>query len=225
MSEMKVYHGSRNIIKEPIFGAGKAYNDYGRGFYCTEHLELAKEWGCSEGTNGFTNEYLLDTDDLRILNLSSDEYGVLNWLAILLDNRIGRLSAPIEKRGKDYLLEHFLPDYKKYDVIIGYRADDSYFSFVRAFMSNSISIGQLKYAMNLGKLGEQVVLMSEKAFSSLSFLGYEVADQNIYYAKKKVRDEQARSAFQKELENEDIYGIYMRDILREEMKADDSRLR
>ena len=38
-----IYHGSANIIKQPAFGAGKLYNDYGRGFYCTEHIELAKQ--------------------------------------------------------------------------------------------------------------------------------------------------------------------------------------
>lgn len=30
---MKIYHGSENIIKKPVYGAGKLYNDYGRGFY------------------------------------------------------------------------------------------------------------------------------------------------------------------------------------------------
>ena len=40
-----LYHGSKDIIEHPRYGAGKPYNDYGRGFYCTESLDLAKEWG------------------------------------------------------------------------------------------------------------------------------------------------------------------------------------
>ena len=41
---MRIYHGSKDIIKIPLYGYGKKYNDYGLGFYCTENIELAKEW-------------------------------------------------------------------------------------------------------------------------------------------------------------------------------------
>ena len=41
--EITLYHGSEKIVERPMFGEGKIHNDYGRGFYCTEHLELAKE--------------------------------------------------------------------------------------------------------------------------------------------------------------------------------------
>ena len=43
MKTITIYHGSPNIVTT-VFGEGKAYNDYGQGFYCTENLELAKEW-------------------------------------------------------------------------------------------------------------------------------------------------------------------------------------
>ena len=225
MSKLILYHGSLAILQKPIFGVGKSYNDYGLGFYCTEHIELAKEWACNEGVDGYANQYELETDGLEILNLSAANFTILNWLAILLENRQVRLSTPIEKRGRDYLLENFKPEYDKYDVIIGYRADDSYFSFARSFLANGISLKQLSYAMALGKLGEQVVLKSKKAFEALNFLGYTVADNSVYYAKRKVRDEQARKAFQLELEHEDADGIFIRDIIKEEMKPNDARLR
>ena len=41
-----IYHGSQQIIETPKFGIGRKYNDYGQGFYCTENIELAKEWAC-----------------------------------------------------------------------------------------------------------------------------------------------------------------------------------
>ena len=44
MAEMTLYHGSLDLIKKPVFGYGKTNNDYGLGFYCTQNLELAKEW-------------------------------------------------------------------------------------------------------------------------------------------------------------------------------------
>lgn len=225
MSKRILYHGSPDIIEKPVFGKGKPYNDYGRGFYCTEHIELAKEWACTGGVDGYANQYEIDTRGLSVLDLSSDDYTILNWLALLMLHRQGRLSAPVAKQGRDHLLQNFLPDFEKYDAIIGYRADDSYFSFARSFVSNTISLKQLGNAMRLGKLGEQFVLKSPKAFDAICFLGYTVADNAVYYAKRKVRDDEARAAYAKELEAADIDGIFMRDILREEMKPDDPRLR
>ena len=225
MNKTILYHGSPNIIEEPVFGKGKPYNDYGRGFYCTKSFDMAKEWAVTEGTDGYANRYELDLEGLKVLNLSDEKYNILNWLAILMENRVGRINTPIEKRGREYLIENFLPDYKDYDVIIGYRADDSYFSFARSFVQNGISLSQLSYAMKLGKLGEQIVLMSEKAFSQIHFLDYETVSSGEYYPKRKCRDEEAREAFRKEAEKDDIDGIYMRDIIREKMVNDDERLR
>lgn len=224
MSKIILYHGSNEKIERPIFGKGKVYNDYGQGFYCTEHIELAKEWSCNEGVDGFANTYEFDTSDLKILNLSSGEYNILHWLALLMENRQFRVSTPVMRRGVQWMREHFLIDIREYDLIIGYRADDSYFSFARAFISNEISLSQLNYAMRLGKLGEQYVLKSEKAFHRLTFKSAELADNSIYYARRKMRDDEARNAFFAELEKEDVHGIYMRDIIKEEMTSDDVRL-
>ena len=80
---MVLYHGSTSMINPPVFGAGKATNDYGRGFYCTESPELAREWACARGTDGYANIYQFDLSGLRILDLNSGEYSILTWLAIL----------------------------------------------------------------------------------------------------------------------------------------------
>lgn len=225
MGKIVLYHGSKEKIEKPLLGKGKVYNDYGQGFYCTEHIELAREWSCNEGVDGFVNEYGLDPSGLKILNLSSEEYTILHWLALLMENRRFRVSTPVMRRGVQWLKDYFLIDISEYDLIIGYRADDSYFSFARAFISNEISLSQLNYAMRLGKLGEQYVLKTEKAFQQLVFKSAGVADNTIYYARRKMRDDEARNAFFTELEKEDIQGIYMRDIIREEMTGGDVRLR
>ena len=225
MSDLILYHGSSDIIEKPEYGKGKVTNDYGLGFYCTEHEDLAKEWACTDERNGYANKYSLDTTGLRFLNLSGENFTILNWIALLLDNRKITVPSPIGKRGMEYLHEHFLPDISGYDVIIGYRADDSYFSFARAFLSNTISVEQLARAMKLGKLGEQVVLKTPKAFDALRFSGYSIADRSVYYAKRKSRDDRARAAYQKELESEELNGLFLRDIIREEVRQNDPRLR
>ena len=225
MSKLIIYHGSPEIIQTPVFGKGKSYNDYGRGFYCTEHFELAKEWACTENTDGYANKYEIDTKGLAILNLSSDEYTILHWLALLMKDRKFRISTPVMKRGADWLKEYFLIDLTPYDAVIGYRADDSYFSFARAFINNEISLTQLAYSMRLGRLGEQFVLKSPMAFEKIKFVSYEFADNTEYYAKRKTRNEEAKTAFRAELERDDLDGLFMRDIIREEVQPNDSRLR
>lgn len=225
MSNLILFHGSTKIIEKPIYGKGKSHNDYGSGFYCTEHIELANEWACTESMDGYANRYVIETDRLAVMDLSDEQYSILNWLAILMQNRIGHLSSPDAKRGRDYLIENFLPNYAKYDVIIGYRADDSYFSFARAFVANEISLKQLECAMLLGKLGEQYVLKSEKAFDAIQFIDYTIAENAVYYAKRKARDYKVRAEYLRELEKDDMNGIYLRDIIREGMKQHDERLR
>ena len=128
---MIIYHGSNNIIEKPEYGFGKKNNDYGLGFYCTQSLDLAKEWACSEEISGYANKYELKTDDLSVLDLSNGQYNILNWLAILLENRQFNVNADVAQRAKEYILETFNVDYKKFDIIKGYRADDSYFSFAK----------------------------------------------------------------------------------------------
>lgn len=225
MSKLTLYHGSQEIIEKPLFGKGKTYNDYGKGFYCTESEELAKEWGCTEGVDGYANQYEIETSELTVLNLSSEEYTILHWLALLMTYRKIKLTTPVMRRGAEWLKEHFLIDIELYDVIVGYRADDSYFSFARAFVNNEISLKQLSYAMRLGKLGEQFVLKTEKAFEAIKYVGHQTADNTIYYARRKARDDEARAAFTAELEREDMDGLYIRDIIREGVTANDARLR
>ena len=222
---MRLYHGSVNMIEKPEFGVGNSKNDYGQGFYCTEHIELAKEWACAENRDGFANEYELETDGLSIMNLSDARYHILNWLAILLENRTFVIERGLALTAKDYILSEFLPEYKNADVIRGYRADDSYFSFASAFLKNTITLEQLGKAMTLGKLGEQVVLKSKRSFAQLKYSRAILADNQIYYPKKAARDRSARESFREERMNTVLEGIYVIDIVRNNWKNDDPRLR
>ena len=224
-NKITVYHGSPIIIEKPTFGVGNPKNDYGLGFYCTESVELAKEWACSVETDGFANQYTLDLTDLSVLSLTSGDYNILNWLFVLLGNRKFRIGGDIAKQAKEYIFDNFAIDYRGYDIIKGYRADDSYFSFANAFLNNTISVAQLERAMVLGKLGEQVVLMSEKAFDSIEFTGSIAAPKEIYLPKKLARDTAARGDFQKEKGRGSLLTEkYVLDIIREGWKNNDPRL-
>lgn len=225
MKTLHLYHGSTKVIERPVLGIGNPKNDYGIGFYCTENLELAKEWASTEKSDGFANHYEINLEGLGILSLNKKPYHILNWLSILLKNRTFVLSQGLPTEARDYLLQHFLPDYEQYDLLVGYRADDSYFSFADAFLNNTISLDQLRKAMFLGKLGEQVVLKSEKAFSQLVFKESIPVESSQYYAKRVARDRRAREDFQKEKATVPaVDAIYMIDILRQKWNNDDPRL-
>lgn len=169
-----LYHGSEFLIEKLEFGKGARHNDYGRGFYCTENIELAREWACAKQKNGYVNIYELEMEGLKVLNLNDSKYHILNWLAILADNRTYWQNGSIAEEAKKYIKEHFLIDITPYDIIVGYRADDSYFSFAQDFVSGVISLEKLSEAMWLGKLGEQIVLKSPKAFETIYFQNYEM---------------------------------------------------
>ena len=223
---MLVYHGSDHIIETPLYNGSKRTNDYGYGFYTTEDPELAKEWACSDNKDGYANMYEAESDGLRILRLNSPECNILNWLAILTRYRSYWQKNSISEDAKLYLQEHFFIDPEQYDIIIGYRADDSYFTFAQDFISGTISLSKLSEAMHLGKLGEQIVFKSKEAFSRLHFIEAIPAYAAHYYEKKTDRDRAARQAYRKNRTSPDsINEIYMLDIMREEIKNDDPRLR
>lgn len=226
MRKITIYHGSEKIINAPAIELGKKHNDYGQGFYCTENIELAKEWACKNDHDGFANVYELDLNDLSVLRLNSNGYTILNWIAILLKNRVFSLDTPLSRSARDYIIEYFGINVEDYDVIIGYRADDSYFSFADAFVSNSLPLSSLNKALRLGKLGEQVALVSQKAFEHLKYIDSVVAESKIYYPKFFSRDNNARLTYRNEIaQTEDVLDdIFVLDIIRQEMRNDDPRI-
>ena len=223
---MIIYHGSKDIIEKPEFGKGNKKNDYGLGFYCTENVELAKEWACSNNeTNGYANQYEIDLTDYRILDLREEKYSILNWMALLLKFRTFDVNTPISAQAKEYILENFYVDVGEYDVIIGYRADDSYFSFAKDFINNTISVEQLAEAMRLGELGIQIVLKSEKAFDTVKFISYELAECEEYYVKRVSCDKKARETYLDGHRQNLVYdGLFVMDIIRKGLKNGDKIL-
>ena len=223
---MQIYHGSQFIVEQPIFGKGRMNNDYGRGFYCTEDFALACEWSVDRKRDGYVNCYELNDTGLRILNLNDSEFCLLEWLAVLLTYREVDLYYPLQLEAKRYILEKFPVDISQYDYIRGYRADDSYFTFARDFLNGTISYRQLYDAMHLGKLGEQIVLKSRRAFDAIAFCGSVKVSAEDWYVRKQQRDLVARKKYaDMDVRKYIKDGIYIIQILDEEMKKDDLRLR
>lgn len=221
--QITLYHGSQQVIEQPVFGQGKKNNDFGLGFYCTASDDLAKEWAVSSLRDGFSNRYTLDTEYLNILNLNSPNYTILNWIAVLVEHRLFSIKTPVARRAKRYLIDNFGINVNAFDMITGYRADDSYFDYAESFLNNGISVEQLARAMRLGKLGEQIVIKSQFAFSRLKFEGFDIAEKDRYYVLRKARDDEANRLFTDMLEEEGD-GLYIQDIMRGGIGNDDPRI-
>ena len=221
--KITLFHGSEKVIEAPSFGEGKRNNDFGLGFYCTETENLAKEWAVSSLRDGFCNRYTLDTEYMNILNLNSPDYTILNWIAVLVEHRLFSIRTPIARRAKKYLIDNFGINVNAFDIVTGYRADDSYFDYAESFLNNAISVEQLAAAMKLGKLGEQIVLKSQFAFSRIRFEGFDVVEKEEFYVLRKARDDEANRLYLELLEEESD-GLYIQDIIRGGITNDDSRI-
>jgi len=213
---LTLYHGSDHIITNPTLNGGKVYNDYGRGFYTTENFELAGEWACQSNNDGYVNKYMINTNSLKILDLQSNAYSVLNWIAILLKNRVFNHKGDLASKAHNFILDNYLPDTQPYDVIRGYRADDSYFAYAEGFINNAISVRQLESALKLGKLGIQYALISDKAFNSLSYIDSYPVKSNEYYPMFYRRDTSARRDYGNTIKNSELKldDIFILDLLR-----------
>ena len=218
-----IFHGSEQVVEVPAFGLGRNNNDFGLGFYCTESEDLAKEWAVSSLRNGFANRYTLDTEYLNVLNLNSPDYTILNWIAVLVEHRLFSIKTPVARRAKRYLIDNFGVNVNAYDLITGYRADDSYFDYAESFLNNGISVEQLARAMRLGKLGEQIVIKSKFAFSRLQYEGFDIAEKEKYYVRRKSSADEANQLYLNMLEEEDD-GLYIQDIMRGGIRNDDPRI-
>lgn len=169
MGTIKVFHGSDHVIKKPLYHGGRSDNDYGNGFYTTEYEDRARSWAALNGSQeqSIVNAYTLDLTGLTILDLN--DFGILSWIAEVVANRgtYQETTQPIA----DPIVEHYQIDSKSFDIIKGYRADDSYTQVIEAFLMNQINTHEVQKLFYKGKLRNQIFLKSEKAFSQIYWIG------------------------------------------------------
>ncbi len=222
-----IYHGSQQILEVPSFPfKKKPYYDFGQGFYCTTDRELAMEWACPVKRDGYVNKYELNTENLKVLDLTEDPYNLLHWFAVLLKSRKFDLRSDLNSKARVYTLSNFSPAKAGFDVLIGYRADEAYFAVVEEFFNNNISLRQLASVFSEKNAGRQIVLLSENALNSLAFKDYETADSLKYYYSRVKRSETVLADFAEKTAVSPALpdDIYIYDIIREVMRNDDPRI-
>lgn len=210
--KMTVYHGSEKPTEAMRLNTGKGIHDFGPGFYVTVDRTEAEKWaalrswevknideqGSSDSgliaqrkVKSYINKYSFDTSNLSILDLTNLEKSLLYWVSIVLKNRDMNFGSEFVNVAKDYLFKNFDTDISEYDVIIGHRADNSCFSFVRDFLQNSLGYNELLDALRTDVSGTEICIRTEKALDKLKYMGFEEADGSAF-ARAKLSDEKLR---------------------------------
>ncbi len=203
MGKITLYHGTPNKVITPTYGLGNDKHDYGRGFYLTEDVELAKEWAVCrpDEQNGWVHKYVLNTNELKILDFQ--ERDVLAWLAELMKHRDAADSKRYHMLAAKFI-EKYGVDTSEYDVIKGWRANASYFYVAREFVRDNIDIDILEELLSLGGLGIQYCIKTELAYSRLKEISEDqsIVNYDDFNRKYNQRDAAARKNM-RELINSD----------------------
>lgn len=198
MEQIILYHGSPNQQVSPRYGLGNEKHDYGKGFYLTESLELAKEWAVCrpDDRNGWVHKFSLDIRDLKVLDFQ--EHNILSWLAELMKHREAADSKRYRVLSRKFI-EKYGIESENYDVIKGWRANASYFYIAREFVRDNIDVEILEELMSLGGLGIQYCIKSELAYEKLAEIKEELicVDFREFNEKYNERDVSAREKMRK----------------------------
>ena len=177
MSKIILYHGTSDKIVVPVYGGDNDKHDYGRGFYLTGDIDLAREWAvCKpDEQNGWVHKYELDCSGLNILDFK--DHNILAWLAELMKHRDAADSKRYRLLASKFIDKYGI-DTSNYDVIKGWRADASYFYIAKEFVRDNIDVEILEELLSLGGLGIQYCIKSEHAYSQLKELNDELISVN-----------------------------------------------
>lgn len=203
MGKLFLYHGTseKNVI--PTYGLGEEKHDYGKGFYLTENIELAKEWAVCRPNekNGWVHKYELDTEGLKIMDFQ--ELDELAWLAELMKHREAADSKRYRMLAEKFI-EKYSVDTEEYDIMKGWRADASYFYIAKEFVRDNIDLEILPQLLSLGGLGIQYCIKSKTAYGRLREIKEELipVDYTEFNEKYNRRDVEARKNM-RELINSD----------------------
>ena len=156
MSEIILYHGSKQIVEFPEIRIAKYNKDFYFGFYCALFPEQAKRWAVRFTGAGMINEYSYSENNaLRILKFSEMTE---EWLDFIVSCRLGN---PHD-----------------FDIVEGPMANDTIFNYVQNFVDGKITRAAFWELAKFKKPPHQICFHTARALAALKFVkGYEVYDE------------------------------------------------
>ena len=160
---MKLYHGTDAFFERPDLSMCRPYKDFGRGFYLTPDLAVAKRMAerCVErsdwqGASKYV--YVYDFDDSGLSNLKVRRFApTINeeFALLVMANRQARTLASDHNRDN------------RYDIVIGPIADDKMGVLFRRFEDGEVSLDYLVNELKFKKLSMQYSFHTNKGLSKL----------------------------------------------------------
>lgn len=143
-----------SILKSHVIYRGTAQfsKSFGNGWYCRFNKDLAREYG-------HINKYEIDFKDLKILDLRKEN--IMDWMSIVTMNR--NLIV------RDCVFSFNNIDISEYDVIIGYRSDNSNLVALKQCLAGTITRTTLLEILLADERNIEICLRTSKAKSKLEF--------------------------------------------------------
>jgi hypothetical protein len=156
--DIKIYHGSDILIKNPKIIQPVRALDFGQGFYTTTNMEQAKSFAKKVQDRNSSAEthislYTLNTDMLKNLNCLFFNKADKKWLDFVSANRNGTYNG------------------KTFDVIYGPVANDTVFKTFIAYQNGTLSEKETLKRLKVRDLYNQLVFTNEKSLECLQFIG------------------------------------------------------
>ena len=158
---LKIYHGSTFIVKQPNIEILNYRSDFGKGFYTTTDLEQAKKWTIikkkrleKEDNNKDIHQYVniyeyTENKDLNILNF---ETATEEWLKFVFKNR-----------QSDELVH-------QYDIVIGPVADDNLYQVLVSYENGIYDMEETIKRLKTYVLSNQISFHTLKSLECIKYI-------------------------------------------------------
>lgn len=157
---MKLYHGTDECFSLPLLEKCEPGKDFGKGFYLTNKLEMAKDWGRKKNvarSDFFVLKYEIDDDFLANAELSVGSFSADDkWAKFVYDNR--------EKRNFSH----------PYDIVIGPVADNVLSAHFGKIKRREKTFSEIAKELHYNKFKAlQYAFITEKGLKFLKYAGYD----------------------------------------------------
>ena len=156
---MTLYHGSLEIVEQPLIREANRPLDFGTGFYTTTSLQQARRWvklrmEQNNAKVGYINIYEYSPKKgLRTRNFRSANEA---WVDFVHANRT-------------------VPDYNHdYDTVTGPVANDNVYLSFNLYESGIITKRELIQRLKTYKLVDQILFHTEQSLPTLKYIGNKV---------------------------------------------------
>ena len=145
---MIVYHGSTDVISNPLAHIGRNHLDFGKGFYVTNLQQQAVSWAmrpANDGKKKYLNIYDFNLDQALLSGKSILTFQQYNraWLDFVVSNRKGGT------------------EWQKYDIIQGGIANDRVFNTVELYAADLITAEEALKRLSYHRPNNQICITSQ----------------------------------------------------------------